>query len=97
MNKKIPVLITTDKDKRGVFMGYINPDKSLETVLEVENARMCVFWSSDVKGVLGLAADGPSKNSKVTKAAPLARIHGVTAIMDITEKAEKAWLKEPWG
>ena len=26
MKGKIPVLITTDKDKRGVFMGWIDPE-----------------------------------------------------------------------
>lgn len=26
-----------------------------------------------------------------------ARLHGVTAVMDITNEAEKAWKSEPWG
>jgi hypothetical protein len=97
MSKKIPVLITTDKDKRGVFMGYIDKDRATETVLEASEVRMCVYWTADVKGVLGLAATGPTKTCRITKATPLARIHGVTAVMDITKEAEKAWLKEPWG
>ena len=94
---KMAVLITTDKDKRGVFMGYINPKDAHKEELEVENIRMCVYWSSAVKGVLGLAATGPDKESRITKAVPKATIHGVTAICEITEKAEKAWKKEPWG
>jgi hypothetical protein len=95
--KKIPVLITTDKDKRGVFMGYINPKDANETVLEAEDVRMCVFWSSQVRGLLGLAATGPTEDCKITKAAPKARLHGVTSVIDLTERAVKAWKKEPWG
>lgn len=97
MSKKIPVLITTDNTKRGVFMGYVDPDKASETVLEAEEVRMCVYWSKEVKGVLGLAATGPDKHCKITKATPKARLHGVTAVMDITKQAEKAWKSEPWG
>ena len=95
--KKIAVLITTDKDKRGVFMGYINPKDANETVLVAENVRMCIYWSSDVKGVLGLAATGPTKSCKISKAVPKARLHGVTLVMDITKEAEAAWEKEPWS
>lgn len=94
--KKLPVLITTDKDKRGVFMGYINPKDVEKTVLEATDVRMCVYWSEEVKGVLGLASTGPDKNCRITKAVPKARLHGVTAILDITDKAEKNWKKEPW-
>jgi len=96
-NKKIPVLITTDNTKRGVFMGYIDPANANDTVLEAEDVRMCVYWSRSVKGVLGLAATGPDSECRITKAAPKARLHGVTAVLDITTKAEKAWKLEPWG
>ena len=95
--KKIPVLITTDKDKRGVFMGYIDPKDADSTVLVAKDVRMCVYWSKEVKGVLGLAATGPDKSSRITKSVPKARLHGVTAVMDITKMAEKAWRSEPWG
>ena len=33
----------------------------------------------------------------VSPAAPKVRLHGVTAVMDITKEAEKAWKSEPWG
>ena len=96
-NNLIPCLITTDKDKRGVFMGYINPDDMDKEVVEAHDVRMCVYWNSEVKGVLGLAATGPSNQCKVSKAAKRAKLHGVTAVFELTSDAEAAWAKEPWA
>jgi hypothetical protein len=102
MKKKLesglmPALITTDSSKRGVFMGYIKPeDANLETI-EAHNFRMCVYWSQDVKGVIGLAATGPTKSCRITKAAKRAVIKGVTAVVELTDEAVKAWEKEPWS
>lgn len=96
MKDKIAALITTDNTKRGVFMGFIDPkDSELETLV-AEEVRMAVYWSADVRGVLGLASTGPSKSCRISKAAPKATIKGVTAVIEITEEALKAWRKEPW-
>jgi hypothetical protein len=92
----IPVLITTDSSKRGVFMGYINPKDADKEIIEVFDLRMVVYWSTDVRGVVGLAATGPTKGCKVTKAAKRGIIKGVTAVMECTSEAVKAWEKEPW-
>lgn len=97
MGKKlIPALITTDNTKRGVFMGYINPDDADKETIEAQDFRMAVYWSPDVKGVIGLAATGPTKNCRITKAAKRAVIKGVTAVIELTAEAVKAWEKEPW-
>lgn len=92
---KVPVIITTDK--RGVFMGYIDEKDATNQTIKAEDVHMCVYWSENVKGVLGLAATGPDEKSRVTKAAPSAILHGVTGVIGITKKAEKAWLSTPWG
>lgn len=96
MKGKIPVLITTDNTKRGVFMGFIDPKDADKTTLEAEEVRMAVYWHNDVKGVIGLAANGPSKNCRITAAAPKVVLHGVTACAQITDEALAAWRKEPW-
>lgn len=93
---KVPVLITTDSTKRGVFMGFIDPKDADKETLEAEEVRMAVLWSIDVKGVLGLAATGPSKNCRITAAAKKATLKGVTAVVEITDEALQAWRKEPW-
>lgn len=96
MKEKIAVLITTDNTKRGVFMGFINPKDAEKETLEAEEVRMAVYWSQDVRGVLGLAATGPTKDCRITKAANKAVFKGVTAVVEISDDALKAWRKEPW-
>lgn len=95
--KKVPVLITTDNTKRGVFMGFIDPADADKETLIAEEVRMAVMWSSDVRGVVGLAAMGPTKNCRISGAAKRAVIKGVTATLEISEKALAAWRKEPWA
>lgn len=97
MKGKIPVLITTDNTKRGVFMGFIDPKDAGNETLEATDVRMAVYWSADVKGVVGLASGGPTKSCRITPPAKRAVLKGVTAVMEITDKALKAWEKEPWG
>jgi hypothetical protein len=79
--------------KRGVFFGYgdvSQPD------IRLERARMCVYWSADVKGILGLAATGPSKDCRVTAEVPAITLNDVTAVMEVSDEAEKAWQAQPW-
>lgn len=97
MKDKVPVLITTDNTKRGVFMGFIDPKDADKETLEAEEVRMAVYWSTDVRGVVGLAAKGPTKSCKISAAAKRAVLKGVTATLEISEAALAAWRKEPWG
>ncbi len=97
MKDKVPVLITTDSSKRGVFMGFIDPKDADKETLEAHEVRMAVYWSTDVKGVVGLAAKGPTKNCKITASAKKAVLKGVTATLEISDEALAAWRKEPWA
>lgn len=87
-----PLLVTTAH--RGVFYGY--GVKTKDKTIELARARMCVYWSAEVKGVLGLAATGPTSNCKVGPAVPSILLQDVTAIMDVTPEAEKAWETVAW-
>ena len=53
---------------RGVFFGY--GEQTEKDTITLENARMCLYWPVENKGVLGLASDGPKKGSRVSPAAP---------------------------
>jgi Ser/Thr protein kinase RdoA (MazF antagonist) len=97
MKDKVACLITTDHTKRGVFMGFIDPDDAFKESIVAYDIMMCVYWSSEMHGVLGLASDGPNENCRISPAAKKAIIHGVTAVIEITEKALKNWQKQPWG
>lgn len=94
---KIAVLITTDNTKRGVFSGFIDPSDVDKQTMIVEELRMCVYWSADMKGVLGLASMGPSKTCKISKAVKKATLQGVTAVVELSDGVIEKWRKEPWS
>jgi hypothetical protein len=95
--KKVKVLLTTDTTKRGVFSCIVNEaDKDKENI-EAEDIRMVVYWSADVKGIIGLAAEGPSKNCKVSPAVKKGLIKGVVGFFELTDEAYKKFEKEPWA
>jgi len=91
--KTIPIIVTTSY--RGVFFGYAKP--TTNTTVRLEKARMCVYWSADVNGITGLAANGPSKSCRIGPSAPAITLHGVTAIMEVSHEAEALWNQQPWG
>lgn len=89
----IPVVVTTAHN--GVFFGYGDADSTSKTIT-ITQARMCVYWSADVQGVLGLAANGPSASCKVGPAAPKILLQDVTSIMECSPAATKRWESGPW-
>lgn len=96
MTEQQAVLVTTEH--RGVFFGFLadTADRAGRTI-ELTQAQMCVHWSSDVQGVLGLAATGPTRSCKVTRPAPRLTLQQVTAVADVTDEAVKLWLGRPWS
>jgi hypothetical protein len=86
-------------DKRGVFFGYVDstPQQVLaDKAVTLKRARMCVHWSAATKGVLGLAASGPAKGSKVTDAIPSICLDGIHAVLELTPEAIGRWENLPW-
>ena len=90
--EKKAVVVTTEH--RGVFFGYATESGATMTLKE---ARMCLYWSADVKGVLGLAVTGPNKGCRIGPAVPSLRLEKVTAVAEATPQAEEAWLKGFWS
>ncbi len=89
------VVVTTDRDRRGVFYGILVSEK--DDVVELEQAKMAVYWPKEVKGVLGLAATGPMKGCRITPEIKKIKLNGVTSIMDCSEDAIDAWGEEWWS
>ena len=87
----IPVLVCTDK--RGVVFGY-TPDANARPI-NLTDARMALYWSTDVGGVFGLADIGPTKGCKISATVPAITLEGVTAVFAVTDAAVKAWGKAP--
>lgn len=56
-SKERAVIVTTAH--RGVFFGYAT-DTDADTIA-LKRARLCVYWSADVRGFMGLASGGPTE------------------------------------
>lgn len=80
------VIVTTEF--RGVFFGYAEDTAS--DVIQLKNARNCIYWPRSSGGFMGLASDGPGKNHRIGAKADI-ELRKVTAVLDVTDKAAKAW------
>jgi hypothetical protein len=92
MKKSVPLMVTTAH--KGVFFGYGQPTNA--KTIRITQARMCVYWSADCKGVLGLASGGPTASCKVGPAVPALTIMDVTSITEVSPEAAQAWEAAPW-
>jgi hypothetical protein len=92
-NKQQPLVVTTAH--RGVFFGY-GEATDAETIT-LTSARMCVYWTTDLHGVLGLATRGPAAGCKVGPAVERITLRDVTAVIECSESAAAEWSKEIWS
>lgn len=86
------VLVTTAH--RGVFAGFATWTDG-ETV-KLRAARLCLYWSADVKGFMGLAAIGPTASCRIGPPADI-ELRAITAVADVTDAARAAWEAAPWS
>lgn len=90
--KQERAVVVTTKHK-GVFFGYaadVDGD-----VIQLRAARNCLYWTSDVRGFMGLASAGPSKGCRVGPAADI-QLRDITAVVLATDAAVAAWEAAPW-
>lgn len=92
IQKHRPVLVTTAH--RGVFFGYA--DKTDGDTVQLKRARLCVYWSSDLRGFMGLASNGPGSGCKVGPAADI-EVRAITAVVEVSPGAVEKWEKGPWA
>lgn len=90
--KSRPVLITTEH--RGVFFGFAT-DTDGETIA-LKEAQLCIYWSSDVRGFMGLASHGPTAKCRVGRPADIT-VRNVTSVSEVTPEAVIAWKAMPWS
>ena len=86
--------------RRGVFYGYAAEDS--QTIVErgcvtLTQPRICVFWSSATRGILGLAAIGPQPGSRISPAPPEITVSEITAVIVCTDEARNQWEAAPWS
>ena len=86
------VMVTTEH--RGVFFGYA--DNTDGDTISLKRARLCLHWSADVKGFMGLASTGPTRGCRIGPACDIT-LRKITAVAEVTPAAVEAWEKAPWS
>ena len=86
-----PVLITTQH--RGVFFGYARETSG--STINLRAARLCVYWSSDLRGFMGLASHGPTSSCKIGPAVDC-EVRDITSVSEVTPQAVERWEEAPW-
>jgi hypothetical protein len=90
--KERAVVVTTLH--RGVFFGYAeNTDGE---AIKLRAARNCLYWPTDNKGFMGLAAIGPVRGARVGPAADIT-LRDITSVIECTPESVKAWEQAPWS
>lgn len=84
--KERPVLVTTEH--RGVFYGYA-VDTDGESI-ELKRARLCIYWSADLRGFMGLAAYGPNAQCKIGPVVDIT-LRDITSVSEVTPEAAQKW------
>jgi len=87
-----PVVVTTAH--RGVFFGYAEATDGEQ--IKLTGSRLCLYWSADVKGFMGLAANGPTKGCTIGPPADIT-LRNITAVLEVTPEAEQAWKAAKWS
>jgi hypothetical protein len=84
--KSRPVIVTTAH--RGVFYGYAsNTDGASITLTK---ARLCLYWSADLRGFMGLASHGPNSQCKIGPPADIT-LRDITSVVEVTPGAAQKW------
>lgn len=86
------VIVTTAH--RGVFFGYAT-DTDGETIA-LRRARLCLYWSRDVRGFMGLAGAGPTSGCRIGPPADIT-LRSITAVVEVSSDAVRAWESAPWA
>jgi hypothetical protein len=86
------VLVTTAH--KGVFFGY--SADTAGTTIKLRSGRMCIYWSADLHGFMGLASIGPGRDCKIGPSADI-EVRDITAVVEVTPEAAAKWEKSPWA
>lgn len=89
------VLVTTKF--RGVFFGYVDDFPDVPGSMVLKNARNCIYWSTDCKGFLGLAATGPTSSCRIGPQVEEILLYGITSVTPVVGSAVTKWEMAPWS
>lgn len=89
------VIAVTSCRPWSIVAGYL-ADDGADGVVELTNARMVCYFSSDARTVYGLAAVGPGARGRVSPQVGRVRVRCVEHLLDASEVARAAIEAGPW-
>ena len=97
MNKKAAaseraILVTTQH--KGIFFGYAS--KTGGVTIKLRAARLCIYWTADLRGFMGLASSGPQKGCRIGPAVDI-ELRDITSVTECTPQAAAQWEKNIWS
>lgn len=88
------VMVTTEH--RGVFFGYADPAALHGDIINLSRARLCVYWSEDMRGFMGLASAGPSSKCRIGPPVSSIDLRKITSVVEVSPEAVAKWEAAPW-
>lgn len=91
-----PIVVTTKH--RGVFFGrFVEWLDANNGHIALSDVRNCVYWSSSIRGVFGLASDGPDSECKIGPKVDMPCLRDVLSVSRCTPESVKKWELAPWS
>jgi len=90
--KERAVLVTTAH--KGVFFGYATHTDG--STIKLRAGRLCVYWTTDLRGFMGLASMGPGAGCRVGPPADI-ELRDITSVSEVSDQAIAKWEKGPWS
>ena len=87
------VLVTTKY--RGVFFGYLDEFDSLPEEVSLIGARNVVYWSTEMRGFMGLLSAGPNSMCRIGPSSDIT-LWGITSVSPVSDEAVKRFEEGPW-
>jgi hypothetical protein len=89
--ERLVVVLTGLKE---IFCGWTT-DTSGDRI-KLRNARQACYFSADTQGLLGLAATGPAKGSKIGPSANI-EVRHILNVIECSPSAVEAWEAAKWA
>ena len=91
--KQDEIMVVVVTQGNAIFCGWTTDAEG--EVIKLRAARQAVYYSADTHGVLGLAANGPGKDSRIGPPANIT-VRNVTHVIECSPSAVKIWEDAKW-
>jgi hypothetical protein len=92
ISEEVMVVVLTQGN--AIYCGWTTEPQA--EVMQLRAARQAVYYSADTKGVLGLAANGPGKDSRIGPPADIPALRNISQVILCSPSAIRVWEEAKW-